>query len=339
MGIQRKEAANANGRTPRDTHPNRSLKFAEFFAGIGLVRLGLEQTGWRVVFANDIEPFKHAIYAANFNDRDFVLGDVRNVHGCDVPDIDLATASFPCTDLSLAGGRRGIDGEQSGMFWEFTRVLDEMGERRPVAVLVENVPSFATSKGGADLAAAIERLNGLGYACDLVVGDARHFVPQSRQRLFLVGSRATAKPHAKRQPAVPGFEEAEPAQQPPWLRRFVEDHPELRTRILDLDPPPPLRRTLAGVVEHLPAGDPRWWDAERTARFAGSLSPHQAARLNAMRAAQTVVWAAAYRRTRQQRAIWEIRADQISGCLRTARGGSSRQGLLRRDVARCARGG
>lgn len=188
----------------------RPLRVAEFFAGIGLVRTALEQSGWRVVFANDIEPFKHAIYAANFDTGDFVLGDVRKVRGCEIPDIELATASFPCTDLSLAGGRRGLDGAASGMFWEFARVLDEMGERRPVAVLLENVPAFATSKGGADLTAAIERLNDLGYSCDLIVGDARDFVPQSRQRLFIVGSRATATPRATRQATLPGFEDAPP---------------------------------------------------------------------------------------------------------------------------------
>lgn len=306
----------------------RPLRAAEFFAGIGLVRAALERSGWCVVFANDIEPFKHAMYSANFDARDFVLGDVRDVQGCDIPDIELATASFPCTDLSLAGGRRGLNGDGSGMLWEFTRVLDEMGERRPVAVLLENVPAFATSKGGADLTAAIERLNDLGYACDLMVGDARHFVPQSRQRLFVVGSRAAAKPRTTRQVTFPGFEESHPSQQPSWLWRFVESHPELRTRVLDLDPPPRHRRTLAGVVEHLPAGDARWWDNERTARFEGSLSPRQAARLDGMRKGHALVWATAFRRTREGRAVWEIRADQISGCLRTARGGSSKQALV-----------
>lgn len=104
---------------------------AEFFAGIGLVRLALEQEGFSVIFANDIEPSKFAFYAANFGPSHFVLGDVRHIHGDDVPDVDLATASFPCTDLSLAGWRRGLSGEQSGMFWEFVRVLREMGSRRP----------------------------------------------------------------------------------------------------------------------------------------------------------------------------------------------------------------
>lgn len=306
-----------------------TLRAAEFFAGIGLVRAALERTGWRVVFANDIEPFKHAIYRANFDDRDFVLGDVRAVRGSDVPDIELATASFPCTDLSLAGARRGLDGDQSGMLWEFTRILGEMDQRRPIAVLLENVPAFGTSKGGADLAAAIDRLNHLGYDCSIALGDARHFVPQSRQRLFIVGTRALgALSPRNSQQGLPGFGTRAAPSQPAWLCRFVWAHPQLRLRVFDLGTPELRSPTLAAVVERLPVADPRWWSNDRLARFVSSLSLRQATRLQTMRAGRTIAWATAYRRTRQRHATWEIRADQISGCLRTARGGSSRQALV-----------
>src|SRR5579875_2879902 len=107
---------------------------AEFFAGIGLVRLALERAGFDVEWANDIEPVKFKVYEQNFGARDYHLGDVRDVTGDSIPCVDLATASFPCVDLSLAGWRRGLDGEQSGMFWEFRRVLAEMGARRPRVV-------------------------------------------------------------------------------------------------------------------------------------------------------------------------------------------------------------
>lgn len=72
------------------------FRVAEFFAGAGLVREALQSVGGDVVFANDIEPFKHAIYAANFDARDFVLGDVRGVTGKSVPTVDLATSSLLC---------------------------------------------------------------------------------------------------------------------------------------------------------------------------------------------------------------------------------------------------
>ena len=131
------------------------LRAAEFFAGIGLVRMALQRVGVDVVWANDIEPIKERVYTENFGNADFRLGDIRQLEGSDLPDVDVATASFPCTDLSLAGWRRGLAGSGSGMFWEFARVLQEMGARRPQAILLENVPGFATSHGGADLRAAV----------------------------------------------------------------------------------------------------------------------------------------------------------------------------------------
>ena len=101
---------------------NSRLRVAEFFAGMGLVRTALEQSGFRVVFANDISPVKLAIYAANHGAEDFALCDISNLSGGNVPGIDLATASFPCTDLSVAGGRAGLAGSESGLFWQFTRI-------------------------------------------------------------------------------------------------------------------------------------------------------------------------------------------------------------------------
>ena len=73
------------------------------------------------------------------------------------------------------------------MFWEFARVLKEMGKRRPSVIMLENVPGFATSQGGRDLRDAIARLNELGYTCDVLAVNASHFVPQSRLRMFIIG--------------------------------------------------------------------------------------------------------------------------------------------------------
>ena len=91
------------------------------------------------------------MYRTNFPVGQLDSRDVREIKGADVPIVDLATASFPCIDLSLAGKRQGLAGEHSGLFWEFSRVIDEMGSRRPRFLLIENVPSFVTSKQGADL--------------------------------------------------------------------------------------------------------------------------------------------------------------------------------------------
>ena len=106
--------------------------FAEFFAGIGLMRMGLERAGWSVAFANDIDEDKQQMYRDHFGvAEEFVLGDVHKLKASEVPDIALATASFPCNDLSLAGARQGLSGEQSSAFWGFMDVLAKMGGRRP----------------------------------------------------------------------------------------------------------------------------------------------------------------------------------------------------------------
>lgn len=297
----------------------RTPRVAEFFAGIGLVRLAYEAAGAQVVFANDIEPFKGRVYEEQFGATDLTLGDIRQINGSDVPDIEIATASFPCTDLSLAGNRAGLRGEGSGMFWEFARVLREMDRRRPGAVQIENVPSFANSNGGEDLRGAVRELNRLGYVCDLLVIDARRFVPQSRPRLFLVGvssevaSGVRWEPHPFR---------------PDWTQQFARENADLRLHAFPLPTPPSDGGSLADIAESLPPDDRRWWGTDRATRFIESLNGLHSQRLASLQASPTTVWATAYRRTREGKARWEIRADSLSGCLRCPRGGSSKQAVV-----------
>ena len=297
-------------------------RVAEFFAGVGLVRMALEEAGFRVVFANDVSARKREMYKLNFGGDDFVLADIRAIQGGDVPDIEAATASFPCTDLSLAGGRAGLRGSESGLLAEFLRVLEEMGERRPGAVLLENVSGFATSNGGADLLATLEALNKLGYYCDVAALDARRFVPQSRPRLFVI---AGLDPPAA---ALATHEEA-PGLRPAWASRLLASNGYLRTFSLPV-PPLPERAadTLDDVVEAVAPADGSWWNEERTAAFVSSLSRINIDRAAMLRGSLGLAHATAYRRTRAGKAVWEIRGDNISGCLRTTRGGSSKQALV-----------
>ena len=106
----------------------------------------------------------------------------------DLPGLaDLAWASFPCQDLSLAGAGAGLDGARSGAFWGFCavmRALGQMAARR--TIVLENVVWPLTSKGGADFAAIAARAASPGYRFGALTIDAAHFVPQSRPRLFFV---------------------------------------------------------------------------------------------------------------------------------------------------------
>src|SRR5712692_747301 len=216
--------------------------FAEFFAGIGLVRLGLEKEGWSVAFANDIDEQKKEMYEAHFVDMEnhFLAKDIHQIRVKSVPSVVLATASFPCNDLSLAGARVGLGGEQSSAFWGFIRVLKNLRDRRPPLILIENVPGFLTSHGGKDFRMAMTALNRLGYAVDPFVIDAVRFVPQSRQRLFVVGQMKSSFLNGNAQELISLESEARPSA----LTNFILRNPNIDWAIRELSLPAKKRTNL-----------------------------------------------------------------------------------------------
>ena len=100
----------------------------EFFAGSGLVAYGLRGM-FAPVWANDISEQKAAVYEANFGCERFVLDDIKNIKGSNLPFAHLSWASFPCQDLSLAGSIGGIHASRSGLVWEWLRGLHEMDNK------------------------------------------------------------------------------------------------------------------------------------------------------------------------------------------------------------------
>ncbi|VXA97521.1 DNA cytosine methyltransferase [Curtobacterium sp. 8I-2] len=298
-------------------------KVLEFFAGIGLARLGLETTGFRVAWANDYEPAKQQLYNRNFGaaaSDHFTLGDIGDVDASELPsDTDLAWGSSPCTDLSLAGSRGGIRAGESNAFWHYIRLLEDMGETRPRVAVLENVVGLATSHGGDDLAAAIRAFNDLGYSVDVLTIDARRFVPQSRPRLFLV---ATTTPPPEQDVSISEL-------RPAWLHSVFADN-TLRTHRAPLAAPPPIKTEGFGAtVEAMDEDDARWWNDAKVSAFLQSLSAVQGQRVQLLRESTSTSYRTAYRRTRNGIPTWEVRPDDISGCLRTARGGSSKQAVVR----------
>jgi DNA (cytosine-5)-methyltransferase 1 len=297
------------------------MQAAEFFAGIGLVRLALERADWDVVFANDIDPKKREMYASRFGSSEFLLGDIRSLRGTDMPKVDLATASFPCIDLSLAGNRAGLNGKHSSAYWEFLRVITEMQRHKPRFILLENVLGLLSSHNGRDLAEIVRSLNRLGYACDLIAVDASWFVPQSRQRLFVVGR--LSMPQGRLPLIAP-----HPAR-PKAVVEFVLSHNEL---IWDLAPLPavrPKRPQLSKIVESIPNRDPRWWTEDRQAHLYSQMSDLHRQKLKELSFSRTWRFATVYKRVRPTGCKAELRFDDIAGCLRTPRGGSSKQFIIR----------
>ena len=266
----------------------KNLRAAEFFAGMGLMRAGLDRCSIDTVFANDVDDRKAAIYRDNWGDQELVVGDIRDLTGRDVPAVDLATASSPCVDVSLAGRRKGLNGNRSGVLYDFCRILGEMGDRAPRTIMIENVPGLLTVNGGGDYQQVTSELRNLGYGTDCVCVNAAAFLPQSRRRVFVIGSRDCT----------------------PLL------------------PPPPEPRTTARLSD-IVSDDDEWWPPGRLGAFLVSLAPHQEKRVAAYQSRETVGYFGAFRRTRNGRAVWEVRADEIAGALRTTRGGSAKQAVLR----------
>jgi DNA (cytosine-5)-methyltransferase 1 len=299
---------------------------AEFFAGIGLMRLGLEQAGWRVVWANDIDEDKFRMYRGHFSNdtAHFKVGDVHTLDPDSVPRVALATASFPCNDLSLAGARRGLSGQQSSAFWGFLNILKGMSDRRPPLVMLENVSGFLTSHDGADFSDACLALNGLGYAVDTFIIDAALFVPQSRQRLFLVGKHEKGK--VGRVAETPSFYQSQCRPAP--LADFILWHPEIRWSLRPLPIIPRAMTSLRDVLEDLPANSPCWWSKERAEYLLNQMSKKHRGIADNMISGKEMSCGTVFRRVRHGRSMAELRTDGIAGCLRTPRGGSGRQILF-----------
>ena len=303
--------------------------FYEFFAGGGMARAGLGPR-WTCLFANDVDAAKARSYRANFGPCDELwVGDVREVAVELLPGTaDLAWGSFPCQDLSLAGGGAGLDGARSGTFYAFWQVINGLAAqgRAPAVVALENVCGTLTARGGADFEAICRTFGEGGYRVGALMIDAELFTPQSRPRLFLVGVRANLTvPAALLAPAP------EPPFHPTTLQRAAFRLPDgLRAELLwwRLPPPPPRTRVLADEIDI----DGDWDDPTKTVRLLALMSGVNRAKVQAAMQAGRRMVGGVYRRTRTetgsrvQRA--EVRFDGLSGCLRTPAGGSSRQSIL-----------
>jgi DNA (cytosine-5)-methyltransferase 1 len=294
--------------------------FIDFFAGSGLVSQGVKHS-CAPVWSNDICPKKAAIYAANHGDDHFHLGSIEFVCGQEIPVGDIVWASFPCQDLSLAGKMGGLAASRSGLFWQWLRVLDEMPVK-PAVIALENVVGLLSAKGGEDFRLLYQALRERSYKVGPMLIDARHWVPQSRPRVFVVA----AQEHLD----TTHLEDNGPN----WL------HPvPVCKAIAPLDDivfwsmPRPKKR--AKSLSDLIDWDAPVFDEPRAQALFSIIAPSHRELLDKLPRNQRAVFPG-YRRTRHGKQVLELRFDDLSGCLRTAEGGSSRQFLLLHDKGRWA---
>ena len=171
------------GRAPSPAKPT----VASFFAGIGGFDLGFERAGFETVWQCEVKPFCLDILGRHWPEVPKAR-NIKEVSPDDIPGATVWAGGFPCQDVSLArmGPRSGLRGKKSGLFFEFARLL---AERRPRFVVVENVAGLLSSHEGRDFALVLREMADIGYGVAWRVLDSRYFgVPQSRKRVFIVGS-------------------------------------------------------------------------------------------------------------------------------------------------------
>jgi len=302
-------------------------KFYEFFAGGGMVHAGLGPA-WQCLFSNDFCEKKAASYRANWGSESLQVGDIAAIKASQLPaGADLAWASFPCQDLSLAGNGVGLDGERSGTFWAFVKLMKQLDKqkRKPRIIALENVYGAVTSHSGADFEAIVKAVAGLGYRVGGMIIDAVQFVPQSRPRLFVVAiDESLSFPNGLSE------ENPNPAWHPAAIIRAYNRLPkELKDKWIWWNPPLPNKRqrTLDDIIEPKPEGV-KWHTEDETRRLLEMMTPVNRQKVMLAQQEGRLKVGTIYRRTREGIQRAEVRFDGISGCLRTPGGGSSRQTII-----------
>lgn len=286
--------------------------FLDFFAGSGLVTEALKPF-FTAAWANDICGKKASVYRANHAGAPFHPGPIESVKGADIPAAALSWASFPCQDLSLAGGMKGINSARSGLVWEWLRVMDEAPFRPPI-VVAENVTGLVSSNGGEGYRKLHRALVKRGYRAGAVVLDAIRWVPQSRPRVFVIG--------VDKEIDAGGLEDKNPGWAiPPSIIRAASN---LKGWIWWRVPEPDARAvSLEDVVDFSAPLEP----PDVTKRNLALIPPRHRERMEKEIKSGARVFPG-YRRTREGKQTLELRFDGAAGCLRTPEGGSSRQLLV-----------
>jgi len=287
-----------------------TLTALDFFAGSGLVTHSLKPF-FDVVWANDVSEQKTEVYIHNHGSSHFYLGDINDINGKCLPYADLSWASFPCQDLSLAGKGEGIHANRSGLVWQWLRIMDEMG-RTPDILAAENVEGLISSDEGANYIVLHNELIQRGYRIGAMKLNAQNWIPQSRPRIFIIA--------VKQDIVLPDYLQS---QNPNWLHsdNIVRIATGLERWVWWNIPEPEARQCqLSDIIE---------WEApvdtsDKTNQLMSLLSDRHRQLLEE----KDSVAVTGYKRTRNGRQKLELRFDGIAGCLRTPKGGSSRQLLV-----------
>ena len=163
------------------------MNFIELFAGIGAFRLGLERTGHKCVWSNEILKAPRKIYAKNFGEEPDAR-DIRDVQAADLPEAELLVGGFPCATFSAAGRQTGFSLEDTRGTLAFEMFRLARDASIPY-ILFENVKGLLRHDQGRTFRVILESLDKLGYDCQWQLLNSTNFgISQNRERIFLVGN-------------------------------------------------------------------------------------------------------------------------------------------------------
>jgi DNA (cytosine-5)-methyltransferase 1 len=185
-----------------------TLTFGSLFAGVGGFDMGFEQAGWDCKFQVEWDKNCQQILNKHWPDVPKWL-DVSDVNGAEIPPVDCIIFGSPCQDLSVAGARRGLSGERSGLFHEAVRIIKEMRDATngtfPRWTVWENVAGALSSNNGRDFGTVINEMAKAGaHLQEYALLDAQHFgIPQRRRRVFLISCFDSATSERCSSPLLP----------------------------------------------------------------------------------------------------------------------------------------
>lgn len=166
---------------------DKKYSLASFFAGVGGIELGFENTGeFSTVYANEIDKNAQITYLENFDQTFLDKRDIREVESSDVPDADVMTGGFPCQAFSIAGYRKGFEDDRGELFFELLRLIKD---KQPRVVFIENVKNMVSHDHGNTFKVIREALVANGYYISWRVLNSSEYgnVPQNRERIYIVG--------------------------------------------------------------------------------------------------------------------------------------------------------
>ncbi len=163
------------------------MKVASLFCGAGGFDLGLKAAGLDIVWANDLYDDAADTYELNLHGK-VDRRSITEIHSSEIPDVDVIVGGFPCQGFSVANWRRSMEDSRNYLYTEMVRTIKE---KKPKFFVAENVKGLISMEKGAVIGAILDDFSSLGYKVDFSVLNAADYgVPQTRQRVFIIGIRS-----------------------------------------------------------------------------------------------------------------------------------------------------